>query len=106
MPTRHPNRPETTAPAEEPGSSLAIRERKRQATLANRPWLHSTGPRTALGKQRSAQNSRAKQKGEKSIRQIRAELAPILALMRQMSSAREAIDDLLINQPGQKEPRR
>ena len=32
------------------------RERVRQAALRNKPWLKSTGPRTAAGKARSAAN--------------------------------------------------
>ena len=37
--------------------------RLRQAALDHRPWQHSTGPRTAAGKARSAANGRIRQKG-------------------------------------------
>ena len=43
------------------------RERLRQAALANRPWLASTGPRTPEGKARAARNGKARQKGEQSV---------------------------------------
>ena len=38
-------------------------ERLRQAALTNRPWEHSTGPRTPEGKARVAANGKARQKG-------------------------------------------
>lgn len=41
-----------------PGLTAAGRERLRQATLANKPWLQSTGPKTREGKARSAANGR------------------------------------------------
>ncbi len=81
----------------ESGSPPGRRERRRQATLASRPWVHSTGPRTDAGKKRSAQNGRATQKGERSIRELRAQLAPVLALVRQMIEARDSMDEVLGN---------
>ena len=38
------------------GFSKAGLQRLRESTLKHRPWEHSTGPRTAKGKARSAQN--------------------------------------------------
>jgi hypothetical protein len=61
-------------------------ERLRTAALANQPWLRSTGPKTAAGKARSAANGRAPQKGEKSVRERRAELAGLTALARAMAA--------------------
>jgi hypothetical protein len=78
-----------------PGQSPERREKRRQATLAVRPWVLSTGPRTEAGKQRSAQNGRATQKAERSIRQLRAELAPVMALARDMAATRDEMDRLL-----------
>jgi hypothetical protein len=46
----------------------------------------STGPRTAAGKVRSADNGRSRQKGEKSIRQLRGDVADVCLLMDQMPS--------------------
>ena len=71
------------------------REKLREAMLARRPWVHSTGPRTEAGKQRAAQNGRATQKAERSVRQLRAELAPVTALAREMAETRDEIDRLL-----------
>jgi hypothetical protein len=47
------------------------------------------------GKRRAAENGRARQKGEKSIRQMRAELAPFLALVGTMARTRGEVDRLL-----------
>jgi hypothetical protein len=66
-------------------------ERLRAATVANQPWRYNTGPKTAEGKARSAQNSRARQKGEKSVRELRRELASILALIHEMDAARRSL---------------
>jgi hypothetical protein len=63
------------------------RERLRRSALEHQPWLHSTGPRTATGKKRSSENGRARQLGPRSIRQIRAELGELRALVRAMEIA-------------------
>src|SRR4051794_25828876 len=63
-------------------------ERLRLAALANRPWEHSTGPRTASGKAKSARNGRVRQKGPRSVRQLRAELAEFKLLITQMRDGR------------------
>jgi hypothetical protein len=81
----------------------AINRKSREAsleTLASRPWVHSTGPRTDGGKLRSAQNGRATQKGELWVRQLRAELAPLMALARQMATTRDEIDGLVQRSKG------
>ena len=66
-------------------------ERLRAAALANKPWLHSTGPRTAEGKARAAANGKRAQKGEKSVRERRAELAGFMGLAREMAAARNSL---------------
>ena len=86
---------DSTGEPEAPGQLLDHREKLRQAMLARRPWVHSTGPRTEAGKQRAAQNGRATQKAERSVRQLRAELAPVTALAREMASTRDKLDRLL-----------
>jgi hypothetical protein len=63
-------------------------ERLRQAALRTQPWRHSTGPRTAAGKVRSAANGRVRQKGPVSVRELRAELAGLHDLAREMAAAR------------------
>ena len=65
------------------------RQRLRKAALRNRPWEHSTGPRTTVGKARSARNGKLRQKGEMSIRERKAELAPLHELIAQMGKGRE-----------------
>ena len=62
------------------------RERLRQTALKNKPWLHSTGPRTPEGKKKAAANGRKTQRGTKSLREIRAELDDDVALIAQMRS--------------------
>jgi hypothetical protein len=72
------------------GLTPAGRERLRQAVLRSRPWRFSTGPRTAAGKARSAQNGRARQRGPASVRQLRAELADVRALLGELRAGRRA----------------
>jgi hypothetical protein len=67
------------------------RQRLCEAAHRNRPWLHSTGPRTAQGKARSAENGRLRQIGPRSIRQIRSDLASLRGLIEEMRQARAAI---------------
>jgi hypothetical protein len=59
--------------------------------LARQPWVRSTGPQSEVGKKRAAENGRKRQKAEKSVRQLRAELAPIVALVRAMGTTRNEI---------------
>jgi hypothetical protein len=66
-------------------------ERLRAATLANRPWRYNTGPRTPEGKARSARNGCSRQRGEKSTRALRVELAIVVALIHEMDSARRSL---------------
>ena len=64
------------------------REKLRLTALQNQPWLQSTGPRTAEGERRSADNGRKNQVGDKSVRAMRAELADMLAMMKNMQELR------------------
>jgi hypothetical protein len=75
--------------AKRKGLSSGGRMRLQLAALVQQPWLHSTGPRTPEGKARSAQNSRKRQLGPKSVRQVRAELAGLQDLLREMREFRE-----------------
>src|SRR5262245_47228862 len=63
------------------------RERLRQAALGNMPWLRSTGPKTAAGKAKVALNGKKRQIGPRSVRETRADLAELRALLRQMDQA-------------------
>lgn len=56
----------------------------RETALLNKPWKRSTGPRTAAGKARSAANGKTRQKGPKSVREARAEVAGIMEQVRFM----------------------
>jgi hypothetical protein len=58
------------------------RERLRQAAQTNRPWEHSTGPRTPQGRMQARLNGKKRQVGAISIREARAELARVRALLR------------------------
>jgi hypothetical protein len=71
--------------------STAVRERSRQLALATRPWERSTGPKTAAGKAQAALNGKTRQKGEKSSREKRAEVAEIGQLLKSMGALRTSI---------------
>jgi hypothetical protein len=64
------------------------RERLRRAALANKPWLLATGPKTAAGKAKVALNGKRRQIGPLSVRETRADLRAVRALLRQMRQAR------------------
>jgi hypothetical protein len=73
------------------GLTAEGRQRLREAALHNQPWLHTTGPKTAIGKACSAANGRLRQLGPRSIRQIRSDLASLRSLIEEMRQARAAI---------------
>jgi hypothetical protein len=64
------------------------RARLRQAALAGRPWLHATGPKTAAGKARVAENGRRGPGGEPSARAVRRQLAALAGLAADMAALR------------------
>ena len=64
------------------------RQKLREAALLNRPWKDATGPRTQEGKARVALNGKARQKGPLSVRELRASLADVKELVRQMRETR------------------
>lgn len=66
------------------------KDRVRAAILLRRPWEHSTGPRTAEGKARSSRNGSLGRAGP-SVRELRAELAGIFDLIRQMDAIRRSL---------------
>ncbi len=61
------------------------REKLRQAALRNQPWLNSTGPRTELGKSRSASNlpKRKSAARDHSMTAVVESARALLALVRQ-----------------------
>lgn len=60
------------------------RERLRAATLQHRPWEHATGPQTEAGKAQSAKNGAYRQQGERSLRDVRREVADVGNLIKSM----------------------
>ena len=64
------------------------RERLRQSALKQRPWRFSTGPRTPTGKAKVALNGKRRQLGIRSIREIKADLADVRSLLREMCDGR------------------
>jgi hypothetical protein len=54
-------------------------------------WIAATGPRTAEGKAKSASNGKVRQKGPRSIREIRAELGELRGLLQAMKETRRVV---------------
>lgn len=73
------------------GHTPAGLERLRACALRVRPWEHATGPKTAAGKARAAANGTVRQKGPKSVRQIRVEVADLRDLVAGMRDACRAV---------------
>jgi hypothetical protein len=74
------------------GISPEGRERLRQAALQNQPWRFACGPKTEAGKAKVALNGKKRQIGSRSVREVRAELRAVRALLRQMRQARALAD--------------
>lgn len=71
------------------------RERLRQTALRNQAWRFSTGPRTPEGKAKVALNGKAKL-GPLSVREIRAQLAELRSLAREMEGSRQLAGKALV----------
>lgn len=67
--------------------------RLREAALRNRPWEHSTGPKTKAGRAQSVINGKKRQLGSKSVREVRREIRGLMALVDRM---REQTDSLAL----------
>ena len=70
------------------------RERLRQAALAKKPWIHSTGPRTPAGKSQSALNGKRRQLGVFSVRELRRELSEYQKMTQEMAGTRAVVNSL------------
>lgn len=70
------------------GLTAAGRERLRQAILVNQPWRYSTGPRTPEGKVRSALNGKLRQRGPRSVREVRRDVADLHVWLDEMEACR------------------
>ena len=66
--------------------------RLREAALENRPWEKSTGPKTAEGKAKAAANGRARQRGQKSRRQIRKEVMAGVVQIDELAALRHSLE--------------
>lgn len=75
------------------GVTPAGREKLRQNALKHKPWQFSTGPRTPEGKAKVAQNGKRRQKGAKSVREVRAELGEMTGLLAAMAASRQAVEE-------------
>jgi hypothetical protein len=69
----------------------AGRQRLRDAALAGQPWRQASGPRTPAGKARAAANGRWRQRGQRSVREIRAELAELNTWLRELRALRHRL---------------
>src|SRR4051812_15680249 len=69
------------------------REQLRSAALRNRPWEHSSGPKTPAGKAQSVRNGKSRQVGVLSVREQRAELAKARILIKSMHEMCQRIAD-------------
>jgi hypothetical protein len=66
-------------------------ERLRQTALKNRPWLKSTGPRTAAGKARLAESVSKRRRLPDTDRVLKAELESAGRLLREMAELRQSL---------------
>ena len=73
------------------GLSPEGREKLRLAALRTEPWQHSTGPKTALGKAKAAANGKQRQAGLVSMRELKADLRSLRALLKEMKESRDAV---------------
>ena len=74
--------------AQRKGLTPQGRERLRQSALKHQPWRFSTGPRTPAGKAQMRANAKRRQKGLRSVREIKRDLADVHALLREMREVR------------------
>jgi len=77
--------------------SPAGRQRLRAGALRDRPWECSTGPRTVAGKVAVANNGRKSQKGTTSVRQQRAAMSEVRALVSHMRGLRKELAKLTVS---------
>jgi hypothetical protein len=60
-------------PKRGPLSEASI-QRLRAAALRNKPWLHSSGPKTPEWRRQAALNGKCRQLGPRSVREMQADL--------------------------------
>src|SRR5258705_7800298 len=96
MNTNKPKNPKRVAAGKRNGRlrrpwNESDRQRLREQCLADRPWLHSTGPRTDEGKLVSAANGLRVRAEPGSLRSLRRELADVGAMVMEMRSWRQSL---------------
>jgi hypothetical protein len=64
-------------------------ERLRLAALEHKPWRFATGPTSAAGKAKCAENGRKRSLGAISVPQARAEVARANALLAELTETRK-----------------
>ena len=73
------------------GLTAEGRERLRSAALHHKPWEHSTGPQTPAGKAQAVANGKRRQKGHRSVRELRRELASLRELLATIREHRQLL---------------
>lgn len=71
--------------------SPASRAKLREAALRNRPWRFACGPRTPAGKAQAALNGKKRQAGERSVREVRADVADVRVLVQTLREGRSLV---------------
>ena len=67
------------------------RRRLREAAQRNRPWEHSNGPKSEAGRAQSRTNGKARQIGDRSIREVRCEVAASKAFRQTLAELRVCV---------------
>lgn len=67
------------------------RARLRLAIRATKPWLRSTGPRTAAGKAQARLNGKTRQLGSISGPELRAQMTELRGLLAEMRGVRRVV---------------
>lgn len=88
---RHPTAAEPPR-RRRPRLTPEARERFRQNALRHRPWLKSTGPKTAEGKARCCHNARKYPRSPSTLHTI---LADALGVAMQLAAVRQSIEETL-----------
>ena len=67
------------------------RQSLRETALRNKPWLHSTGPRSAIGKAKAALNGKKRQVDDVSVRELRSELSDVGCMLERLAALRQQV---------------
>ena len=69
-------------------------EKLRQAALRNQPWKKTTGPRSARGRAQMVINGKRRQLGERSVREVKADVAELNYLLQHMDTCQKVISQV------------